>query len=81
MLETDIGDEMCWSQILDVRDGFAILVTNIRYFFHQLWVPTLNDIIDIEIQSPTSINRLYGEKERIQNPPHFFVTVSSWNNI
>ena len=31
MLVTDVGDEMCWWQLLNIGDGLAILVTNIHY--------------------------------------------------
>ena len=31
MLVTDIVDEMCWCQLLDVGDGSAILFTNNHY--------------------------------------------------
>jgi len=37
MLVTEVGDEMCWWQLSDVRNCFAILVTNIvtiSYFFN-----------------------------------------------
>jgi len=53
ILMTDIGDEMCWWQLL-YTDGklvtvLAILVTNIHYL--------LTLVTHIEIQSPISTDR------------------------
>ena len=31
MLVTDVGDEICWSQVLDVHDRYDLFVNNISY--------------------------------------------------
>jgi hypothetical protein len=36
------------------------------------------DATELTQDSSKTTDGLYGEKERIQNPPHFFVMVSSW---
>ena len=55
MLVTDVGDEMCWRQLLDVGDGFG-------YFDHQhqlsfylnVWHQHSKDVTKIKILSETS---------------------------
>ena len=57
MLLTDVGDEMCWRQLLDVGDGFGRfchqhpLSFNINFGHQQP-----KDVINIEILSLTSKN-------------------------
>ena len=38
MLVTEVGDEMCWWQLSDVGNGFAILVTNIHFLRSRIFI-------------------------------------------
>ena len=57
MLVTDVGDQMCGRQLLDVGDGFARFRHQHRPSFNaSIGHQNSKDVTNIEILSPTSKN-------------------------
>ena len=57
MLVTDVGDEMCWRQLLDVGDGFGRFCHQHSLSFNiSVGGQDPNDITDIEILALTFKN-------------------------